>query len=200
MPTICFIEGLGAITVNSYFLISLTRTYFVGTSEWNCSEQPKHNMFHRWENHHSLQGTKIFQYWTCPAGQVTYNFTQHLSFKSVCNREHKGVKCNMILRSNSSKSTCPTGWALCEEFIYFLDFTCNNEGTCGIFVPWSSSSKLDILYNWGTVLFLMVWPYALWVNLQILWYSKVELNWNGHSQEWILGEIINLGLKLSRVD
>ena len=45
------------------------------------------------------QGTNIFQYCTCPAGRVTYNFHSsfkhmHLSFKSVCNREHKGVICN----------------------------------------------------------------------------------------------------------
>ena len=43
-----------------------------------------------------LQETKLFQYCTCPAGQVTYNFPSscqhmHLSFKTVCNKEHKGV-------------------------------------------------------------------------------------------------------------
>ena len=48
-------------------------------------------------------GTKIFQYCTCPAGPVTYNFHlsckhMHLSFKSVCNIEHKGVTCNMTSR------------------------------------------------------------------------------------------------------
>ena len=47
---------------------------------------------------HSL-GTKIFQYCTCPAGRVTYNFHSsckhmHLSFKSVCNKEHN-VRSNM---------------------------------------------------------------------------------------------------------
>ena len=41
------------------------------------------------------QGTKIFQYCTCPAGRVTYNFHSsckhmYLSFKSVCNKQHKG--------------------------------------------------------------------------------------------------------------
>ena len=48
------------------------------------------------------QGTKIFQYCTCIAGRVTYNFHSsckhnhmNLSFKSVCNKEHKGVICNM---------------------------------------------------------------------------------------------------------
>ena len=54
------------------------------------------------------QGTKIFQYCTCPAGRVTYNFHSsrkhiHLSFKSVCNKEHKGVICNMTHSSNSSQ-------------------------------------------------------------------------------------------------
>ena len=52
-----------------------------------------------------LQGTKIFQYCTCPAGQVTYNFHfsckhMHLSFKSICNKEHKGVICNMTYKVN----------------------------------------------------------------------------------------------------
>ena len=42
------------------------------------------------------QGTKIFQYSTCPGGRVTYKFHSsckhmRLSFKSVCNEEHKGV-------------------------------------------------------------------------------------------------------------
>ena len=45
------------------------------------------------------QGTKIFQYCTCPAGRVTYNFHSsckhmHLSFKSVCNKE----LCNMTYK------------------------------------------------------------------------------------------------------
>ena len=58
------------------------------------------------------QGTKIFQYCTCPAGQVTYNFHlsckhMHLSFKSVCNKEHKGVICNMTSSSWDEWSFCP---------------------------------------------------------------------------------------------
>ena len=45
---------------------------------------------------YSVDGAKIFQYCTCPAGRVTYNFyasckPMHLSFKRVCNKEHKGV-------------------------------------------------------------------------------------------------------------
>ena len=61
-----------------------------------------------------LQGTKIFQYCTCPAERVTYNFhssCKHMpmSFKSVCNKEHKGVICNMTSLSNCSQSAHPVG-------------------------------------------------------------------------------------------
>ena len=71
------------------------------------------------------QGTKIFHYWTCPAGQVTYNFhssckhnVMHLSFKSVqvCNKEHKGVICNMTSSSNSSQSIRPTELLVLSRF------------------------------------------------------------------------------------
>ena len=55
---------------------------------------------------HSAQGTKIFKYCTCPAGRVTNNCHsfckhKHLSFKSLCNKEHKGVICNMTSSSDS---------------------------------------------------------------------------------------------------
>ena len=48
-------------------------------------------------------GDKIFQYCTCPAGQVACNFYSsckymYLSFKSVRNKEHKGVICNMTYK------------------------------------------------------------------------------------------------------
>ena len=61
-----------------------------------------------------LQGTKIFQHCTCPAGPVTYNFHlsckhMQLSYKSVCSKEHKGLICNMTSSSDSSQSTDPTG-------------------------------------------------------------------------------------------
>ena len=47
-----------------------------------------------------MEGTKIFQYCICHAGRVTYTFhssckCMYLSFKSVCNEEHKEVICNM---------------------------------------------------------------------------------------------------------
>ena len=42
------------------------------------------------------QGTKIFQFCTCPAGRATYNFHSsckhmHSSLKIVCNKENGGV-------------------------------------------------------------------------------------------------------------
>ena len=44
----------------------------------------------------TIQGTKIFQYYTCTAGRVTYNFHSsckhmYLSFKSIYNKEHMGL-------------------------------------------------------------------------------------------------------------
>ena len=69
-----------------------------------------------------IHGTKIFQDCTCPAGRVAYNFHSsfkhmHLSFKSVCNKEHKGVICNTTSSSNSSQSTRPVGRVLGEELL-----------------------------------------------------------------------------------
>ena len=74
------------------------------------------------------------------SGQVTYNFHSsckhmHLSFKSVCNKEQKGVICNMTSLSNSLQSTRPTGRVLWEEFLVLVDFTRNYEPMSGIFVP-----------------------------------------------------------------
>ena len=69
------------------------------------------------------QGTKIFQYCTCPAGRVTYKF--HLQTDAcvlVCNKEHKGVLCNMTYLSNSSRSTRPTGRVLWEELLIISRF------------------------------------------------------------------------------
>ena len=68
------------------------------------------------------QGTKIFNYCTCPAGRVTYNFHSsckqlHMSFKSVCNTEHKGVIYNTTSSSNSFESTLPAGRVLWEELL-----------------------------------------------------------------------------------
>ena len=45
-----------------------------------------------------------------------------LSFKSVCNKEHKGVICNMTSSSNSSQSTRPVGRVLWEELLVHSRF------------------------------------------------------------------------------
>ena len=76
----------------------------------------------------TFQGTKIFKYCTCPAGRVTYNFhlscklTHALDFKSVCNKEHKGVICSMTSLGNFFQSTCPTGRMLWEELLVLSRF------------------------------------------------------------------------------
>ena len=45
----------------------------------------------------------------------------HLSFKSVCNKEQKGVICNMT-SSNSTQSTRPVGRVLWEELLVLSRF------------------------------------------------------------------------------
>ena len=77
---------------------------------------------------------------------MTYNFHSsckhmHLSFKSVCNKEHKGVIYNMTSSSYSSQSTHPTGRVLGKSYSSFLDFTRNYKWTSGIFVPWDRYFK-----------------------------------------------------------
>ena len=77
--------------------------------------------------HLPIPGDKIFQCSTCPAGQMTYNFHSsckhmYLSFTSVCNKEHKGVICNMTSSSNSSQSTRPVGRVLWEELLVLSRF------------------------------------------------------------------------------
>ena len=57
---------------------------------------------------------------------MTYNLHlsckhMHLSFKNICNQEHKGVVCNMSASSNSSQSTRPTGQVLWEELLVLQD-------------------------------------------------------------------------------
>ena len=62
--------------------------------------EPSWPAFDRFEISGVTQETKIFQYCTCPAGQVTYNFHwsckhMYLSSKSVCYKEHRGIICYM---------------------------------------------------------------------------------------------------------
>ena len=86
----------------------------------------------------------MFQYCTCPAGRVTYNFHSsckhmHLSFKRVCNKKHKGVICNTTSLTYSSQSTRPVqDKCFRKNYASFLDFICNYERTSGIFVPCKS--------------------------------------------------------------
>ena len=76
------------------------------------------------------QGTKLFQYCTCPAGRVTYK--SHLSCKHIHRplkeyaifffQKHKGVICNMTSLSISSHSTRPTGPELWVELLVLSRF------------------------------------------------------------------------------
>ena len=54
---------------------------------------------------------------------VVINDVMHLSFKSVCNKGHKGVICNTTSSSCSSQSTRPIGQLLGKNYLSFLDFT-----------------------------------------------------------------------------
>ena len=95
------------------------------------------------QGHFACRGQKYFNIALVhsPAGRVTYNFHSsckhmHMSFKSVCNKEHKGVICNMTSSSISSQSTCPTGQVLWEEFLVLSRFHRNYQRTSEIFVLW----------------------------------------------------------------
>ena len=48
--------------------------------------------------------------------------THSPSFKRICNKEHKGVICNMNSSSNSSQSTRPTGRELWGKLLIFSRF------------------------------------------------------------------------------
>ena len=84
---------------------------------------------------HNMQGTKFFQYCTCPAGRVTYNFhssckRMHLSFKSICNKEHMGEIWLTRVILHKAIDEC-----FGKNYSSFLDFTRNYERMSVIFVP-----------------------------------------------------------------
>ena len=86
----------------------------------------------------SITMDKIFQYCTCPAGQMTYNFHSsckhtHMSFKSVFNKEQKGVIWLpwVIL----PKALILPDECFGKNYSSFLDFNRNYERRSGIFVP-----------------------------------------------------------------
>ena len=87
---------------------------------------------------HFMAWDKIFQYCTCPAGRVNCNFHlsckhMHMSFKSVCNKEHKGVI--WLPRVILPKALVLQDKCFGKNYSSFLDFTGNYERTSGIFVP-----------------------------------------------------------------
>ena len=58
-----------------------------------------------------------------------------MSFKIVCNKEHKGVICKMTSRVFLPKALVLQDECFGTIYSSFLDFTCNYERTSGIFVP-----------------------------------------------------------------
>ena len=79
-------------------------------------------------SHPLLAWDKIFQYCTCPARGVTYNFHSsckhiHFSFKSVCNKEHKGIICIIIPHVNSPYKT-----SIDERLIFYNITRCYSDG------------------------------------------------------------------------
>ena len=95
------------------------------------------------------------------AGLVTYNFhlsckPMHLSFISVCNKEHMGV---ITSSRNSSQSTCPE--CFWKNHFSFLDFTRNYGRTSGIFVPCKGLS----IFVCGVVAFnKKLYPFWVWLD------------------------------------
>ena len=103
------------------------------------------------------QGTKIFQYCNCPAGQVTYNFHSsckhmHLSFKSTYNKEHKRVICSMTSWSNCRTSAL--GRITHSFYISLVITSQNNERTSGILSPDSNFETFVLKHS--LMLFFLV--------------------------------------------
>ena len=85
-----------------------------------------------------------------PARQVTNNIHSsckhtHLCFESVCNKEHKGVICNMTSSSNSSQSTRLTGRVLGKNYSSFLDLSPEYQN-CWTAGPYCMSIACHIWY------------------------------------------------------
>ena len=93
-------------------------------------------------------GTKTFQYCTGPSGRVTYNFHSsckhiHLSFKSVCNKEHKGAICNDFLEQFFPKHSSYRTSAF-EELLVLSRF---HSKLCGDKWNLCSLVKLKLVFN-----------------------------------------------------
>ena len=70
----------------------------------------------------------------------------HLSFKSLCNKEHI-KRSNMTSPSNSSQSRTS---AFVKNYSSFLDFTRNYERTSGIFCPLERVLERETSERWQT--------------------------------------------------
>ena len=68
------------------------------------------------------QGTKIFQYCMSDLQFSLILQTHSLSFKRICNKEHKGVIYNVISSSNSFQSNRPIGRELSGELLILSRF------------------------------------------------------------------------------
>ena len=85
-------------TLILYDVIGITRHLHFKLKSFSNIAQPLHNVLCLLKYTVlplGQQGTKVFQFCTCPAGRVTYNFHSsckhmHWSFKIVCNKENGG--------------------------------------------------------------------------------------------------------------
>ena len=71
---------------------------------------------------------KVFKIFQCGKYLVAY-------VKSVWNKEHMGVICNITSLSNSSQALVLQDQCLGNRYLSCLDFTYNYEQMSGIFVP-----------------------------------------------------------------
>ena len=78
----------------------------------------------------------------------------HLSFKSLCNKEHKGV-IYKTSSSNSSQALIPLDECFGKNYSSFPDFTRNYERTSGIFV---SCQKDNFSIFDPNILSVAKWP------------------------------------------
>ena len=121
----------------------LQRARHYGTM-WECVSLARRNM---WQyviiiSYVTLQGTKIFQYCTCPAGRVTYNFHSfckhmHLSFKAYAIKNIRELYVIWFPWVILPKALVLQDERFGKNYSTFLDVTHNYKRTSGIFVPCS---------------------------------------------------------------
>ena len=120
---------------------------------------------------------------------MTYNFHlsckhTHLSFKSVCNKEHI-KRSNMTSPSNSSKALVLQDECFAKNYSSFLDSTRNYERWSGIFCPWSIPA--NILSRATTGKAFCCWAdsgpllFAYWDDTWPLWIPDHALIFNNYA-------------------